>query len=212
MASLDPLWSQVMGLPLLPIHLSPILLFGGSDHRLRATKISQFYSYRFRAKAVFELFEYCFGRKFGGKFESIFPRLSYFLQYQSKYRPIFWLCVVWCSGFKEMLATPDQSPRSRSRNRMSEIARLQADPRARLASTTNASLDVHVTPILSGASVTDGVAPSPPPPPSPPPTMNPPKKDILGSAHKGFMTLGPKRRLQKALIKMNILPKNTITK
>ncbi|XP_037926120.1 rap guanine nucleotide exchange factor 2 isoform X3 [Hermetia illucens] len=30
------------------------------------------------------------------------------------------------------------------------------------------------------------------------------------SSHKGFMTLGPKRRIQKALIKMNLLPKNSV--
>lgn len=111
-------------------------------------------------------------------------------------------------AFKEMLSMPDNSPRSRSRNKMCEIARLQADPRARLASTTNANLEL---PSSLGVSLPDGIAI--PPPPSPPPISlnSPSKKDVTSSAHKGFMTLGPKRRLQKALMKMNILPKNTIT-
>ncbi|XP_026287919.1 rap guanine nucleotide exchange factor 2 isoform X4 [Frankliniella occidentalis] len=109
-------------------------------------------------------------------------------------------------AFKEMLSMPDNSPRSRSRNKMCEIARLQADPRARLASTTNANLEL---PSSLGVSMPDSI--SIPPPASPPPLgLNSPcKKD--SSAHKGFSTLGPKHRLRKALIKMNILPKNTIT-
>lgn len=109
-------------------------------------------------------------------------------------------------AFKEMLSMPDNSPRSRSRNKMSEIARLQADPRARLASTTNANLEL---PSSLGVSMPDSI--SIPPPPSPPPLglNSPSKKDSSGP--KGFNTLGPKRRLQKALMKMNILPKNTIT-
>ena len=51
-----------------------------------------------------------------------------------------------------------------------------------------------------------------PPPPHPPP-LPPPVAPISPTkpAKQSFMTLAPKRRLQKALIKMNILPKNTIT-
>ncbi|KAK9736135.1 Ras association (RalGDS/AF-6) domain [Popillia japonica] len=61
--------------------------------------------------------------------------------------------------FKEMLNTPDNSPRPRSR-KVSEISKLQPDPRARLSSVD------------------------------------------------GNLIIGPKRRLQKALMKMNILPKS----
>lgn len=53
-------------------------------------------------------------------------------------------------------------------------------------------------------------SPTPPlPPPLPPLPMVPisPTKP----AKQSFMTLASKKRLQKALIKMNILPKNTIT-
>ena len=95
---------------------------------------------------------------------------------------------------------------------MSEIARLQADPRARLSAVDpgalgisglipgTASLAINTPPPISavstmGATLTVGAAASP-------------IKDK--KEHKGFMTLGPKRRLQKALMKMNILPKNTI--
>lgn len=45
----------------------------------------------------------------------------------------------------------------------------------------------------------------PPPPPMPPLTPGGHKKD---GGLSGFMTLAPKRRFQKALIKMNLLPKN----
>lgn len=95
------------------------------------------------------------------------------------------------TAFKEMLQTPDTSPRARGRKTV-EIARLQADPRARL-----------------------DVPPPPPPPPAPvppSPSKQPPQQTApTPNKAGGFMTLGPKKRLQKALIKMNILPKNTIT-
>ncbi|XP_046668061.1 rap guanine nucleotide exchange factor 6 isoform X3 [Homalodisca vitripennis] len=94
-------------------------------------------------------------------------------------------------AFKEMLQTPDTSPRARVR-KTNEIARLQADPRARL-----------------------DVPPPPPPPPAPvppsPSKLPAPPSTATPNKAGGFMTLGPKKRLQKALIKMNILPKNTIT-
>ncbi|KAI5702604.1 hypothetical protein M8J75_002002 [Diaphorina citri] len=93
--------------------------------------------------------------------------------------------------FKQMLAAPDDASPSSNRSRLSrhnkmgssvasDIARLQADPRARSEALT-----------------------IPPPPPPPPPPVTPSK-----TSHS-FMTLRPK--LQKALMKMNILPKNTIT-
>lgn len=91
-------------------------------------------------------------------------------------------------NFKEMLNTPDNSPRPRGR-KISEIAKLQADPRARLS-----SVDACL------------ILPSHDSPSSHPVTINSPQKEHK----KSFMTLGPKRRLQKALMKMNILPKNII--
>lgn len=94
-------------------------------------------------------------------------------------------------NFKEMLNTPDNSPRPRGR-KVSEISRLQADPRARLS-----SVDAALILPTSFDS-----------PCSHPVTINSPQKE---SKSKSFMTLGPKRRLQKALMKMNILPKNIIT-
>ncbi|XP_050430519.1 rap guanine nucleotide exchange factor 6 isoform X2 [Adelges cooleyi] len=92
--------------------------------------------------------------------------------------------------FKEMLATPDNSPRTRNRQKQSvEIARLQDDPRARPLLTCNL----------------------------PPPIQQPIKTTTTattsssgGGGGGGFMTLGPKKRLQRALMKMNILPKNII--
>lgn len=94
-------------------------------------------------------------------------------------------------NFKEMLSTPDNSPRPRGR-KVSEISKLQADPRARLSSVDAALIlpTVHDSPC------------------SHPVTISSPQKEHKS---KSFMTLGPKRRLQKALMKMNILPKNIIT-
>ncbi|KAK9885869.1 hypothetical protein WA026_013744 [Henosepilachna vigintioctopunctata] len=80
--------------------------------------------------------------------------------------------------FKEMLNTPDNSPRPRSR---------KTDPRARLS-----SVDVILADPLSAQPV----------------TINSPLKD--GKKQNSFMTLAPKKRLQKALMRMNILPKNII--
>lgn len=97
-------------------------------------------------------------------------------------------------NFKEMLNTPDNSPRPRGR-KVSEISKLQADPRARL-STVDTAL---IVPIGNES------------PCSHPVTISSPQKEHKS---KSFMTLGPKRRLQslqKALMKMNILPKNIIT-
>lgn len=90
--------------------------------------------------------------------------------------------------FKEMLNTPDNSPRPRSR-KVSEISKLQPDPRARLSSVDGNIILGHESPC------------------SQPVTIGSPQKE---SKKQSFMTLGPKRRLQKALMKMNILPKNII--
>ncbi|KAJ8934803.1 hypothetical protein NQ318_015234 [Aromia moschata] len=90
--------------------------------------------------------------------------------------------------FKEMLNTPDNSPRPRSR-KVLEISKLQPDPRARLSSVDGNIILGHD------------------PPASQPVTISSPAKE---GKKQSFMTLGPKRRLQKALMKMNILPKNII--
>ncbi|XP_044734898.1 rap guanine nucleotide exchange factor 6 isoform X3 [Chrysoperla carnea] len=95
-------------------------------------------------------------------------------------------------NFKEMLNTPDNSPRPRSR-KISEISRLQADPRARLSSVDAAGI------IIPGSNHDSPSRPSV--------VMHSPHKE---KSVKSFMTLGPKRRLQKALMKINILPKNMI--
>ncbi|XP_067008888.1 rap guanine nucleotide exchange factor 2 [Anabrus simplex] len=99
-------------------------------------------------------------------------------------------------AFKEMLQTPDNSPRPRGR-KISEIARLQADPKARL-STVDPGILVNTGPPGPGNPLTGT------------PLTASPVKDAKKDRHKGFMTLGPKKKLQMALIKMNILPKNTI--
>lgn len=91
------------------------------------------------------------------------------------------------SHFKEMLNTPNNSPRPRSRK--ASEAKPQPDPRARLS-----SVDVNLQ-------ITNDVLCSQPV------TISSPQKE---GKKQSFMTLGPKRRLQKALMKMNILPKNII--
>ncbi|XP_063703406.1 rap guanine nucleotide exchange factor 2 isoform X3 [Culicoides brevitarsis] len=97
-------------------------------------------------------------------------------------------------AFKEMLQAQDtNSPRPRTTRRkvvsdISKLAGMTCDPRARLSTVD-----------LIGSNIVDqvdcAVLPSP---------MKEKKDGIKG----GFLTLGPKRRLQKALIKMNLLPKN----
>jgi Rap guanine nucleotide exchange factor 2 len=111
-------------------------------------------------------------------------------------------------AFKEMLQTPENSPRNRIRKN-SEIPLLQSDPRARLD-----PMHLSVMPTITNSSNT---------PTTPSATTNlvtsfnaSPIKETNGGVsgkkdgHKGFMTLGPKHRLRRALEKMNILPKNTI--
>lgn len=92
-----------------------------------------------------------------------------------------------------MLQMPENSPRPRGRASKPEIPRPQTDPRARLSTHVD-----PLTPLVGGVPLLlaeSNVSPC---------------KDGGKKEHKGFMTLGPKRRLQKALMKMNILPKNTI--
>lgn len=90
--------------------------------------------------------------------------------------------------FKEMLNTPDNSPRPKCPRNMYDIIKTP-DPRARLS-----TVDGNI--VLSNE-----------PPASQPVTINSPAKE--GKKHN-FMTLGPMRRFQKTLVKMNILPKNMI--
>ena len=97
-----------------------------------------------------------------------------------------------------MLQMPDDSPRPRGRANKPEISRIQTDPRARLST--------HVDPIIPGNPLNPLVGGVPLLIPD---SNVSPCKDAK-KEHKGFMTLGPKKRLQKALMKMNILPKNTI--
>ncbi|XP_066599795.1 rap guanine nucleotide exchange factor 2-like isoform X6 [Prorops nasuta] len=103
-------------------------------------------------------------------------------------------------AFKEMLQMPDNSPRPRGRVNKPELPRLPSDTRARLSTHVDPITPVNpVNPIVGVGGVPllisdNNVSPC---------------KDVK-KEHKGFMTLGPKRRLQKALMKMNILPKNTI--
>ncbi|XP_046602543.1 rap guanine nucleotide exchange factor 2 isoform X3 [Neodiprion lecontei] len=99
-------------------------------------------------------------------------------------------------AFKEMLQTPDNSPRPRGRVSKPEITRLQTD--LRLSTHTDPLTPVNaINPLVCNLPLlmTDSnVSPC---------------KDAK-KEHKGFMTLAPKKRLQKALEKMKILPKNTI--
>ncbi|XP_058810856.1 rap guanine nucleotide exchange factor 2-like isoform X2 [Phymastichus coffea] len=104
--------------------------------------------------------------------------------------------------FKEMLQVPDNSPRARNRPNKPEILpRLQTDPRIRLSTHVDPLTPVNaLNPMVGGVpllmSSTDSSNTSP---------CKDSKKE-----HKGFMTLGPRKRFQKALMKMNILPKNLI--
>lgn len=113
-------------------------------------------------------------------------------------------------AFKEMLQSHDQnSPRPRQNRRkvVSEIAKLHVtDPRSRLSSVELLS---HDQPDCATAMINA---------PLKDPSVSVKKETTSSSSssstassssHKGgFMTLGPKRRLQKALIKMNLLPKH----
>ncbi|KAG8191865.1 hypothetical protein JTE90_019800 [Oedothorax gibbosus] len=106
-------------------------------------------------------------------------------------------------GFKEMLNTPENSPRSRTR-KASEIAKLQHDPQARLSTQLEwrplGGCPLSVVPLLSAG-----------------PRSQPPPKAVRSNSSnsgnmlkkddkKGFMTLGHRAKLKKALVKM-IIPK-----
>ena len=105
------------------------------------------------------------------------------------------------SAFKEMLSMPDNSPRPRNRpNRPEMLPRLQTDPRIRLSTHGDPLTPVNpLNPMVGGVPLlvpadSSNVSPC---------------KDSK-KEHKGFMTLGTRKRFQKALMKMNILPKNII--
>lgn len=105
------------------------------------------------------------------------------------------LCITVKSNllvFKQMLQLPENSPRQRG-YKVPDIVRWPTDGRARFST-------VELLGEESANFVSTFQSPNKKPPP-------PVKKE----SQKGFMTLGPKRRLQKALMKMNILPKNTIS-
>ncbi|XP_063367740.1 rap guanine nucleotide exchange factor 2 [Cydia amplana] len=94
--------------------------------------------------------------------------------------------------FKQMLVMPDNPPRHRGAA-TNMVRCWQTDPRARLSTAELLSDDpITLTPVF------------------PSPTKKPQQLSIKKEPQKGFMTLGPKRRLQKALMKI-ILPKNSIT-
>ncbi|XP_004924521.2 rap guanine nucleotide exchange factor 2 [Bombyx mandarina] len=94
-------------------------------------------------------------------------------------------------AFKQMLSMPENSPRQRGG---ANIVRWQTDPRARLSTAELLTDDpITLTPSFSS------------------PTKKPQQNSTKKETQKNFMTLGPKRKLQKALMKMNLLPKNTIS-
>ncbi|XP_055689936.1 rap guanine nucleotide exchange factor 2 isoform X2 [Lutzomyia longipalpis] len=107
-------------------------------------------------------------------------------------------------AFREMLATPECLSPQRSRPARRRVVPDLQDPRARLSAAD----------LIAGVDQADAamrVPASPPAIPNPPPMgplSAPPAPSAKSSS--GFMTLAPKRRLQKALIKMNLLPKNSL--
>lgn len=110
------------------------------------------------------------------------------------------------SGFKEMLNTPENSPRPRSR-KASEIARLQHDPQARLSTHLDWA-EVGFPLGVSGFPL--GVVSLFPTSHSPPikavRSNSNNSGDLKKEDKKGFMTLGHRAKLKKALVKM-IIPK-----
>lgn len=119
--------------------------------------------------------------------------------------------------FRELLsATSKNSPRLKSKMKIaSDLAKLQAsDTRVRLSSVDLLSSSHDVTdnaadPLLKYSSA------------FPKPMMTPTKYNSEFGKQSGlamnqkstgsFMTLGPKKRIQKALQKLNLLPKNTLS-
>ncbi|XP_037043277.1 rap guanine nucleotide exchange factor 2 isoform X8 [Bradysia coprophila] len=118
---------------------------------------------------------------------------------------------------KETLQNPDSSsprPRPCRRKMNADISKLQThDPRVRLS-----SVDILSTSTSSSQDQTDcAILVSTQTPHNNAKSQTSKKDGSMSSlssssstnSHKGgFMTLGPKRRLQRALIKMNLLPKN----
>ncbi|XP_044011272.1 rap guanine nucleotide exchange factor 6-like isoform X4 [Aphidius gifuensis] len=99
--------------------------------------------------------------------------------------------------FKEMLQVPDNSPRPRGRVNRPELQKIQ-DPRSRLSTLVDPIINGNQLNTMIGGVpllITDN--------------NSSPCKDIK-KENKGFMTLGPRKRFQKALMKMNLLPKNII--
>ncbi|XP_067136215.1 rap guanine nucleotide exchange factor 6-like isoform X3 [Centruroides vittatus] len=115
-------------------------------------------------------------------------------------------------GFKEMLNTPENSPRPRGR-KASEIARLQPDPRARLSSHQLEWGDVVGLPLGVGG-LPLGVMSLLQAPSSPTSKIANgtgvvhSNSDVKKEDKKGFMTLGHRAKLKKALAKINIIPKS----
>lgn len=101
-----------------------------------------------------------------------------------------------------MLQVPDNSPRARNRPNKPEILpRLQTDPRIRMSTHVDPLTPVNaLNPMVGGVPLLMSSNDS---------SNTSPCKDSK-KEHKGFMTLGPRKRFQKALMKMNILPKNLI--
>ncbi|XP_023318481.1 rap guanine nucleotide exchange factor 2-like isoform X13 [Trichogramma pretiosum] len=114
-------------------------------------------------------------------------------------------------AFKEMLQQPDNStrPRNRPQNKPEYLPRISTDSGIRLSScgepatpTNNSVNPINpinpVNPAISGTILNPSDS-----------NNTSPCKDVK-KEHKGFMTLGPRKRFQRALMKMNILPKNMI--
>ncbi|PRD35235.1 UNVERIFIED_CONTAM: Rap guanine nucleotide exchange factor 2 [Trichonephila clavipes] len=117
-----------------------------------------------------------------------------------KYKHIIKFC------FKEMLNTPENSPRPRNR-KASEIARLQHDPQARLSTQLDWG-DIGFPLGVSGYPLS--IVPIFKAPNSPPAkavrSVSNNSGDLKKEDKKGFMTLGHRAKLKKALVKM-IIPK-----
>lgn len=117
--------------------------------------------------------------------------------------------------FRELLnSTSKNSPRLKNKMKIaSDLAKLQAtDTRVRLSSVD----------LLTSSDVTDNAAADPllkysnafPKPPMTPNKYSNEAKSTSSLSHiksgGGFMTLGPKKRIQKALQKLNLLPKSAV--
>lgn len=96
-----------------------------------------------------------------------------------------------------MLQMPDGSPQPKGRSHKPELMRVPSDSRARF-STLDPPIPVNpLNPLVGGVPLLI------------PDDSGSPCKDHK-KEQKGFMTLGPTKKLHRALKKMNLLPKNTI--